>query len=128
MKNLIFIVCIAFLMTLSLDRAIAKSAKERLLGVWKISKTHDPQKKRTYKPKKTVTYHFHDDGELIMFDPVFRERSIWQWKLKRNLLTITSEIESTKIVGQIRFSGHDKFIMRVRLGKNKYFLWMFERM
>ncbi len=128
MKNLIFIVCIAFLMTLSLDRVTAKSAKERLLGIWKISKTHDPQKKKTYKPKKNMTYHFHDDGELIMFDPVFRERGIWKWKLRGNLLTITSERNPTVIIGRIRFSGNNKFVMRVRLGKNKYFLWMFERM
>ncbi len=128
MKNLIFIVCIAFLMTISLDRLTAKTIEEKLLGVWKISKTHDPQKKRTFKPKKNITYHFHDDGELIMYDPVFRERAIWKWKVRRGIITITSDLKSTKIIGQIRFSSKNKFIMRVRLGKKKYFLWMFERM
>lgn len=124
MKRTAIILLFSFL---AINLVSAINPKTTILGTWRAVSTKDLTSGKTYKHNYMLTYHFLEDGYLIMTDKSFRERTFWDWKISRGILKLKSTIGPAQIMGKIKFKSKNQFILKIYLRKKKGLIRTFER-
>jgi len=125
-KKFLLVFFISFLITFDLSALTPNSS---IVGIWSLARIKAPNTKKFDTPVYKMTYHFFDDGNLVINNLSFRERTFWTWGIsKKGILRIQSKSSKSRFVGKVYFKSKNIFIYSLFFKDKKKYIWIFQRM
>ena len=126
MKKILIACSIIIIITINL---YAQNNSSKLLGIWKLVKIKESTAKKFIAPIYQMTYQFFDDGNLVVNNNSFRERTYWNWHFtNKGILRLKSKNGDSRFVGKAYFKSKNIFIYKLYFKDKKIYYWIFQKM